>query len=331
MRAGHPIGCAAALAIGDHSPLDTDLAALVQEGRVRRARALVPIDGLGEPSAAEWALAAALHDLAQSANPGFDAPLRRASAARIARSALATMDRVSPPSTLGEAISRHTWFARVLEIARTDTTVSWWTGSHEFLGVDPPLRVQAWPKFRRVRVTRTPRPLLEVRPLAIDRERLLAAMTSLLARTPVTDLATCTRASPQFAWSGTTVALLGTPAGRTLAERALARLPAADVDAALGHACREVIAHRRGLPPEILALLADRAIAEAQGYVVAVAAQPPSTEADVARCLGAAAALAAIAKSGAAWPEAQRRALHAALEPAARRAAGMLSNVSAWV
>ena len=331
MRAGHPIGVAAALAIGDHSPLDTDLAALVQEGRVRRARMLVPIDALGEPSPAEWTLAAALHDLEQSANPGFHAPLRRKAAMRIARSALATVERVGPPSTLSEAVSRHTWFARVLEITRIDTAVTWWAGAQEFLGVHPPARVQAWPKLRRVNVTRTSRPLLEVRPLAIDRERLFAAVAALLARTPITDLATCTRATPPFAWSAPTLALLATPAGRTLATRALARLPSGDVDAALGRACREVITHRRGLPGEVLALLADRAIAEAQGYAVADPAPSPSTEADVARCLGAAAALDALAKSGSAWPEAQRRALYAALEPSARRASALLSTVSAWV
>jgi hypothetical protein len=326
MRPGHPIGVAAALAIGDGSPLDTDLAALVQEGRVRRARMLVPVDGLGEPSASEWALAAALHDLAQSTNPGFVAPLRRTAAARIVRSALATMERVGPPSTLSEAVSRHTWFSRVLEIARTDTAVSWWAGSQEFLGVDPPSRVQAWPKLRRVSVTRTPRPLIEVGPIAIDRERLVAAMAALLARTPITDLATCTRGAPAFAWNATIVALLGSPAGRTLGARAIARLPAAEVDAALGRACGDLIAVYRALPPPILALLADRAIAEAQGYVVAVSAQSPSTDADIARCLGAAAALDALAKSGATWPEAQRRALHAALEPSARRAAAIMSS-----
>jgi hypothetical protein len=328
------IGARAALALGATRPAAADLAARVHGARVRRARTLVPIDHLGPPSGAEWALAAALHDLVHAANPGFDAPLRRGGAALILELAGATIRRVAPPQNLHEAVSRHTWFARLFDIARTDTAVSWWSGSRVFLGVEPPARLRAWPEMRRVHVTRTPVPLLELEPLAVGRAALTGAVAALLARTPLTDLATCTRAAPAFSWNEATLALLQRPAGRTLVMRALARLSPADVDVALGRASRAAIAGTRSLAPSALALLADRAIARAHGHVVAdivlphVATGPSSLadEAAFARSLGAAAALRALSAPGSAWSHAELHALRDALAPAARQASALLGH-----
>jgi hypothetical protein len=60
----------------------------------------------------------------------------------------------------------------------------------------------------------------------------------LLRATPLTDLATCARDAPAFAWSPATLALLGAPVTRTLALRALALGPEGDVDVALERATR---------------------------------------------------------------------------------------------
>ena len=150
---GHAIGARTALALGEgeRRPTDPDLEGHVQLGRVRRARRLAPIDRLPPATPSEWALAAALHDVLQAANPTFDAALRRSAAVRILELARETIDRVPEPANVHEALARHSWFARVLDVARTDTSVSWWIGSRTYLGVDPPRRLQAWPELRRVR------------------------------------------------------------------------------------------------------------------------------------------------------------------------------------
>jgi hypothetical protein len=325
MRPGRAIGARAALALGlgDVAP-DAELESRVRAARVRRARTLVPIDELGPPTSVEWTLAAALHDILQAANPSFDAPLRRRAAARILELATATIDRVGPAANVHEALSRHTWLSRVLDIARTDTEVSWWIGSRAFLGVEPEHRFQAWPKLRRVSVSRVPHTLVELTPLAIERERFIEAVAKLLARTPLTELATCARAAPRFEWSDATLALVATAPGRTLALRALGRLPAAEVDTALGRATRDALANKPGPAQNAVALLADRAIARAQGHLPAPERAPVTADGAFARNLGTAAARQLLASPDSPWPEATRQKWLALLEASARGGSALL-------
>jgi hypothetical protein len=359
MRPGRAIGARAALALGELGtpPVEPLLERRVHDGRVRRARELVPIDELGPPTGDEWTLAAALHDILQSTNPSLDRALRRTAAARILELAEATIDRVRTPANVHEAVSRHAWFARVLDIARTDTAVSWWTGSHAFLGAEPPRRLLAWPRLRRVSIVRTPRRLMDLAPLAVDPERLVEVVAKLLACTPLTDLATCTRALPTFVWGEGPLALVMTLPGQTLATRALARLPTAEVDAALGRATRDALATRPRTARAAVDLLANRAIARAEGHVTdagptsnadpaegktnpvpashGVARSTPAdpmsfaAHAAFARALGAAAAVRALASPHPRWNEADRRKLRVALEPAAREAPPLLAALDA--
>jgi len=325
----HAIGARSALALGDGDRRTTnvDLEAHVQLGRVRRARRLVAIDSVERATPAEWALAAALNDVLQAANPTFDAALRRGSAVRILAIARETLDRVPPPTDVREALSRHTWLGRVLDVARTDTVVSWWVGKRTYLGVDPPARLSAWPELRRVNVVATPRALLDLGPLAVDRDLLTEAVALLLARTPLTELAACTRVAPKLVWHAATLGLVATPAGRTLALRAMARLPADDVDAALGRATHELLGARPDDAGPALALLAERALAvaaagrERQEAARAAEGTRDRPEIAFARALGAVVALRLL--DGLAWPEPQRRAVSAALVEAARTPAGM--------
>src|SRR6185503_11703332 len=55
--------------VGGTDALDKELLAHVDLGRVRVARRLAPVDRLEPPSAADWELAAVLHDLVQCAHP----------------------------------------------------------------------------------------------------------------------------------------------------------------------------------------------------------------------------------------------------------------------
>jgi hypothetical protein len=338
IRPGHAIGARAALALGgERRPADRDLESRVAAARLRRARKLAPVDTLPDPSAADWTLGAALHDLLQSANPVFDARLRRSAAARILDLANAAIARVPSATTAGEALSRHTWLARAPEIARTDTSVRWWTGHREFLGVEPPPRLQAWPQLRRVDVVRTPRPLLELGPLAVDRDRLTETMAALLARTPLTDLATCTRAAPVFTWHTEVLNLVATAPGRTLALRALARRSPAETDAALGRATRALLAvgYRHIVVPA-LTLLSERALVEAERQLDSEVgpAAGASADATFARAMGALGARRSLRAGDGSWSDAQRLRLARALagpaqSAAAREASALLEPVVA--
>lgn len=248
MVPGRPFGGKAALAFGeDRFPADNDALSRCGLLRVRLARRIAPIDQLAlGPSGAEWALAAVLHDVVQSAHPGFDAVFRRSAPGRILSVAEATLDRIPPPRDVGEALSRHTWFARMLDLSRTDVDLRWWTGSQTFLGTSPPARLTAWPEVRRVHETRTPRPLMDLPTsgAAVDPSRYEMVVRTILSKSPLTDLATMQRDAPSFRWTHANLAIASTRGGRTLMLRALEAQPASRVDAALGRATRELFAAR---------------------------------------------------------------------------------------
>jgi hypothetical protein len=327
VRPSHAIGARAALALETGAgAVDPSRYERVQHGRVRQARRLLPIDEVGPPTAAEWAIGAALHDVMHAANPTFEGALRRSMAAKILDLAMVTLDRVPAPATVAEALSRHTWFARTMDVARTDTTVSWWSGSRVFRGVDPPARLQAWPGVRRVTVAPKAVPLLEVGPLAVRREQLTLAVARLLDRSPLTALATCTRAAPPFAWSGGTLALVAGSAGRTIVLRALERLPSAEVDAALGRATRDLLDRRREIAAPALALLADRAIAAAEGRVVAGGSTAGTSHATAARAIGAVVAVSQFRSGDAGWGDAERERLIDALGAVVQTEAGVAAR-----
>jgi hypothetical protein len=228
---------------------------------------------------------------------------------------------------------------------RTDTTVRWWSGSAVFLGVEPPPRLQAWPQVRRVEVLRTARPLLDLAPVAVDSDRLTETLTALLSRTPLTDLATCTRSAPAFAWHATTLDFLAAIPGRALALRALARLPALETDTALGHATRALlIAGYRHIAAPALSLLGDRAVADAERRlepgggprspgqvrgasdaraqeIARAEARGPAHDAVFARALGALVARRALRGGAGPWSDEARLRLVGALAAVAQSAA----------
>jgi hypothetical protein len=334
IRPGHAIGSLAALALGSgREPADRELAVLVEIGRVRRSRRLAAVDAMPGPSAAEWALAAAFHDILQSANPWFYAALRRDAAPVILERARETLERIAAPASVGEALSRHSWFDRVMEVTRADTRVTFWAGYRTFRGVAPPTRLVRWARLRRVSVTRTPVRVLDLGPLAVEREHLRDAVHSLLARTPLTDLATCTRDAPSFEWQKATLSLLAARGGRTLALRALDRLDPGQVEAALGRATRHLLCGElRSLAAPAIALLGERTLAES---LRCASGRTPSDDGGedsrFARALGAVAAERELATGGdvLTTPERERMAdviARAARTPSAREARAMLEG-----
>lgn len=275
---GKPVGGKRALALREGmSPADSELASRTSLARVRVARRLVPIDTLpAAPTGDEWVLAAMLHDVVQSTHPGFDAAFRRNGPSHLLSVILRTLEHVADPSNARDALSRHTWFSRTFAITRTDVDVHWWTGHRTFLGEDPPARLVAWPEARRVQRISTKRSLMDLpfRNAPFDVAAFGEVVAAFLGKTPLTDLATATRPAPTFAWTKTSLGLVSTAAGRTLALRALALLPSDDVDRALGRATRALAATRPDAAPIATAVLRERALRTAERTLAGDA--PPS-------------------------------------------------------
>ena len=327
MLPGKLFGGKQALSIGDHrAPTDVDLLSRTELARVRVARRLAPIDTLdGTPSGAEWALAAVLHDLVQSTHPGFDAAFRRSGPKRILEVIEKTLERIPIAANVGEALSRHTWFSRMFELARTDVDVRWWTGSERFLGTEPPARLTAWPEVRRVTQTRTPRPLMELPTSgsAVDVQRFGWVAEAFLKKSPLTDLATADRLAPAFVWSHENLSFSATQAGRTMIGRALSLLPQKEVDAALGRATKQLFAAKavRALFVAV-DLLRDRALEAATARLSKDDPEPlvlgaEATDASFALGAGALVATHWIARTGGGFSENERRAILQVLAPAA--------------
>lgn len=331
MTPGKPFGGKRALAFGEgRAPTDVDLVSRTELLRVRSARRLVPIDTLEPaPKGAEWALAATLHDLVQATHPGFDAVFRRSGPRRILDVVEKTLDRIAPPGSVGDSLSRHTWFSRMFEVTRVDVDLRWWTGSERFLGTAPPKRLRAWPELRRLTETRAARSLMDLpaNGAAVDAARFAGLVSRFLQRTPLTDLATLNRSTPAFSWTHESLALVSTRAGRTIVGRALAFLPQREVDAALGRATRRLFERKavRALGVAI-ELLRDRVLLLASARLGAIDPAPLSAgvEADDAAFALGAGALAAtswIERTGGGFAEDERRAMLLVLGPIARSTA----------
>jgi hypothetical protein len=334
LRPVKAIGGRAALSIGEHRvPADIDALSRTQLARVRVARALAPIDTLAPaPGADEWTLAAMLHDIVHATHPDFDAVLRRRAPMRILEIVEATLERVPAPRTIGDTLSRHTWFSRMFKLARTDVEVRWWTGSQTFLGTEPPARLLAWPELRRVQEIRTAHPLMELPSAsgAADAHRFGQTVEAFLAKTPLTDLASIDRESPPFAWTRENLSFSSTQAGRTTTLRAFALLPTRKVDAALGRATRRLFVARATralghaidlLRERVLQLAAARLGHEREAPPLTLGGSAEEDDAAFALAAGALAATHWIGQTGGGFEEGERRALLGVLAPAASSAA----------
>jgi hypothetical protein len=238
-----PLGGPLALRVGQgRSIADADLASRVDVARVRRARVLAPVDTLPELDDASFAMLAGLNDLIQATNHNLSGPLTRGRHGRLLANVCWLCDRIPRPGDVLGALGRHATFARALELARTDSTVSWWTGSARFRGEPPPGRLLAWRELRRVHVDAKQVPLAEMTlgATGVPQDAFAEALGFWLTRSPLTDLATATRKSPPFAWSASTLSLVAEGAGRLLAFRALVSEPEEAVTAALARAARAV-------------------------------------------------------------------------------------------
>lgn len=258
-----PLGPSLAVRLGQgRSIVDSDLRSRLDVARVRRARLVAPIDVLPEIDADDVALVAALNDLLQATNHEIGGPFTVSRYGRLLDGVVEICRHVPAPDTALCALSRHATFARVFELSRTDTTVSWWTGRASYRGQAPPSRLLAWRGIRRVQVDEQKVGLIEMCQgfAGADEAAFRDALGAWLTRSPLTDIATLTRRAPAFGWSTSTLSLIASTAGRTLAWRLLARRSASEVTAALKRAAAEVpeaFAQERALATSFAAEVGD--------------------------------------------------------------------------
>lgn len=192
----------------------------VDELRLEAARRWAPVDDLGDVAGDEWLLLAALNDLLQLTNPALAHGLGRGRARKkLARLVARIIDRAGPPSSVRAALSRHALFCRVVELARIDTEVRWWTGSDKFVGRPPPDRLLAWPNLRLVRRREERIRLGDMAPARAG--EFDALLERWLLATPLTTLGTSRTSGVPFRWTGSLLGLTQVPAGRRLALRVL--------------------------------------------------------------------------------------------------------------
>ena len=322
MNLERPIGFRRAFTMSvDHRPNDAAAWTNVGLARVRVARQLSPIDALTDIDAVDWALLAALHDIVQSTHPNLATRFGGRRARQLIALAVKTLSRVPDVGTAGEALSRHTLFSRMLQIARTKTKVSWWTGSATFIGVDAPPRLTAWPEMRRVQIDKDPQRLERVEVGELQRSDMGFALSMFLQKTPLTDWATLGRTWPEFRFTEQNLALAQTHAGRGLVMRLLRPMSPGPVDDVLGRALGPFLGRHWPRPLRaILDLLGERALEEAlfavhEGDARKSRAEKPDAAAGVAQAAGALAAREFLALRGDAFSELERRAVLQRLAP----------------
>ncbi len=314
LQPAHPIGARSALALlsAAPQPSDSDLASRVDLLRVAQARRLAPIDTVEEPSGAEWALGAVFHDLLQATSPSW---IRKSAPKRLLDLAGATLERIPPVGSAREALSRHTWLARLFDVRRQDTAVSWWTGSREFRGKEPPKRLFLWPELRRVNVERAERgltELLEHGGRAGARARVRRRARPRPARHAAHRLRRLRPRRPAVRMDAGD-ARDGEGAGRAHARpaRASRSRPVDDADAALGRATRALFAAKEWKDASTaLDFLGHRAMSAAQGpSAIAAPGGGRRDDAVFARTAGAMVARRWLDEPSRGLPDAERRRL----------------------
>jgi hypothetical protein len=158
-------------------------------------------------------LGAALHDLLVLVHPAIEGPGVARRQARVAAAAQA-LAAVGAPATAAEAVARHSLLARLSEIGRTDSTVTFWLGRETFVGRAPPPRVTALPALRRVRIEAVRRSWLrDIGVPAIARDAVLA----LAIASPLGEALDPLRLEPPLAWSRILPVLRAPALGRIVA------------------------------------------------------------------------------------------------------------------
>jgi hypothetical protein len=219
LHVGRPLGPASIERLARVDATGGEAAAVAALAAARRDVAVQYLRFAEAPALDEATLrlGAALHDLLVLVHPAIEGPGGARRQARIAAAAQA-LAAVGAPASAEEAVERHSLLARVSEIARTDSTVSFWLGRETFVGRVPPPRVTALPSLRRVRVDVVRRAWLrDIGVPAVAREAVLA----LAVASPLGEALDPLRLDPPLCWSRILPVLRAPALGRIIAGRML--------------------------------------------------------------------------------------------------------------
>jgi hypothetical protein len=219
LHVGRPLGAPAVERLGRQLDTGAELEAVLALAAARRDVAARFLRDAAAPplDQATLRLGAALHDLLVLVHPAIEGPGVTRRHARVAAAARVIAS-LGPPPTAEEAVRRHSLLARVPEIARTDSTVSFWLGRETFVGRVPPPRVTALPNLRRVRVDVVRRAWLrDIGVPAAAREAVLA----LAVASPLGEALDPLRLEPPLCWSRILPVLQAPELGRIVAGRML--------------------------------------------------------------------------------------------------------------
>jgi len=218
-----PFGPKLALELSQQrSVVDRDLATRIDGARLRRARSVAPVDVLPPLTEAEWTLAAAVNDLLQVSNHKLSSFITRSRHGELLASVVALCAYVPAPATLEDALARHATFAQLLDVVRIDSKVNMWSDSFHYRGERAERDDFMWAELRRVQIETTQVPLRHMaHGVTVEEHAFHDAITALLQRTPLTDLATAGREQPSFAWSEGSLSLVAARGGAQLAVNAV--------------------------------------------------------------------------------------------------------------
>lgn len=125
-------------------------------------------------------------------------------------------------------LSRHSLVHNLFDVARTDIKLSWWTGSASFLGQRPPGRLSRWKSVRRVREEQTVARYEEL----LGSPEVAPVITSLLRRSPLTQLLSMGRDGPALQWEDVVFLLRDPELARAISYHATRPADARDMVAA---------------------------------------------------------------------------------------------------
>ena len=201
------------------------------------AASIAPIETVGWPRGGVIAVAMAAHNLLMVTDPRFIRWGSRRSRRLILDWVDWFLQEAGAPKTRDDALGRHAFVGRLLQLSRRDITAHNWAFTHQYFGRDLPTGFLTKPRW--VDIDNRERRFREIFETVDKEVHASLRVTMLLARTPLTQLLECTRV-PQFDFTGAMLSLLADHVLRSGAARALTETGRTTM-APLGAALRRLI------------------------------------------------------------------------------------------
>lgn len=214
---GRPIALDALGQLEDEIPHVTPQLVEVDDARTEVVAELVVRPPALTFDADELALAACVHNLLFLVHPRADSWSVSSSARmRVLETAQEMAARPLTQSRV-RVLARHGLLHNLFRLSRTDTKISWWTGSATYLGQRPPGRLRTWRSVRRVREEQSVASYEDL----LGTVEVAQVVTALLRRAPLTQLLAMTRDGPPLYWEDAVFLLRDAELARAIAYRAL--------------------------------------------------------------------------------------------------------------